>query len=63
MEAEKKLSPALRYYYKNVVNKYPCPVCGRTISKPILLKHNKSLVHELALLKAEKAQREAMVVS
>lgn len=47
---EKKISPAMKCWFKNKANEYPCPDCGTTINKSNRSRHNKSQKHRLAVL-------------
>lgn len=57
MSDEKVISAALKCYYKNKANEYPCPDCGRMVNKTKVHRHNKSMFHvQAARIKTLEAQ-------
>ncbi len=46
----------VNYYSKNKAASWTCSVCGSTVHKSNVHRHNRSMKHQLALLQAEKAQ-------
>ena len=53
---EQKRAVTARIYAHNKANSYECPVCGRTINKSIVIRHNKTLVHKYAELQENMKQ-------
>lgn len=47
---KKDISPAMKCWFKNKANEYPCPDCGTTINKSNRSRHIKSQKHRLAVL-------------
>lgn len=57
MVNEKVISSALKCFYKNRANAYPCPDCGRIINKSTAKRHGKTIFHtQAAAIKALEAQ-------